>query len=788
MSFSALYRLSFYTMLVVASLVMSVEVGDINYAMIFPAAVAVAGVVAFLTVDRSRQPLFDDATLNVMALLSLPLLALEYFSSALNILLLALGHWLIYLELNLMFRPKTIHEDWELFLLGLVQVMIGTMSSQSDSVGLMLITWAILALWVLGLFSLEREALRAVRADPRAPLDEKTSEELYPGLLNAPFLFSALRVTLTTLALGGVIFLAMPRRTNMNYLRAVESQTQHLTGFDDEVQLGQLGEILENDAVVMSIELFNEAGERLTLDGEPLWRGVTMARYDHGRWYRQRKSSGVFPNVEPESLRNPELARPPRVIRQLIKLESNDSPALFGLRPMLDAASPRRSGSDRRYGPTLNSIDGSISRNDTRSGLYDYEVTSLVDADIIQPGERRPDSYTRKFLLMSLPEDDRIQEQLKQIADRVIAANVAPGRRSDPRAVAVALESYLRDSGEFGYSLKLTVKDPSLDPVIDFLINRKEGHCEYFASALTLLLRSAGIPARMVNGFKGGDWNDLARIVSVRQKHAHSWVEAYLGDTRELDPSHPLEPAIASDTQLEDEPLPRWLTLDPTPGIERDRSVAMVGGFRENFRQITDLIRYVWVFYIVGYNSERQNRLIYQPIRFLVSEAKRGFGIMGDMLQKGYAQLLQLLRFESTGSLFSWRGLIVSFIGLLLLAGLVYAAVWLGRKTLRWLRGQDERSIALSAGAAHYRRLALLLAEYGLERPPAETQEEFAHRATQFLTARGSNTETIADVPRLVVDAFYRVRFGHLDLSPKMLQQLEARLDALEASLHASQA
>ena len=72
--------------------------------------------------------------------------------------------------------------------------------------------------------------------------------------------------------------------------------------------------------------------------------------------------------------------------------------------------------------------------------------------------------------------------------------------------------------------------DPTLDPVVDFLVNRKAGHCEYFASALTLLLRSVGIPARMVNGFKGGDWNDLAQVLYVRQKHAHSWVEAYLGD------------------------------------------------------------------------------------------------------------------------------------------------------------------------------------------------------------------------------------------------------------------
>ena len=69
---------------------------------------------------------------------------------------------------------------------------------------------------------------------------------------------------------------------------------------------------------------------------------------------------------------------------------------------------------------------------------------------------------------------------------------------------------YLRQSGDFSYTLKLEVTDPTLDPVEDFLVNRKSGHCEYFASALALLLRSVGIPARVVNGFKGGDWNGMA--------------------------------------------------------------------------------------------------------------------------------------------------------------------------------------------------------------------------------------------------------------------------------------
>ena len=117
-------------------------------------------------------------------------------------------------------------------------------------------------------------------------------------------MISAARVTLTTLALGGVIFLAMPRRPSSDRTRGVEAAGQHLTGFDDEVQLGQLGEILESDSVVMSVELYDDRGPaRLDPEGEPLWRGMTMARYENGRWFRQGADVGPLPDRSADELR-----------------------------------------------------------------------------------------------------------------------------------------------------------------------------------------------------------------------------------------------------------------------------------------------------------------------------------------------------------------------------------------------------------------------------------------------------------------------------------------------------
>ena len=764
MRFESLYRISFYAMLVVSSLVMSVDAPDNKIAMLFPLGVALACLVAFLTVDRDPRLGFSKNVADLLSLGSIVLLLIEYKLDEKQ-LLLALGHWLVYLQIVLIFRKKSVEGDWWLFSLGLVEVLVGCVISQSDVIGIILLCWAILSLWVFGLFLLQREAVRARVGFGGKGAAGSNRGELYPGVFTLQFVTASVRLTLLSLALGGVIFLAMPRKVAFSKNQGNPANAQHLTGFNDEVELGQLGEILENDDVVMSIELFDENNEKITSlgplqsteGGEPLWRGVTMTTYERGRWTRQSRKSATFPIIPPSSMRVLDPKRPRGFIRQVIKLEANDSTVLFGLRPMLNASMSRPNDA----GPDLNGLDGSIYLNDTRNGTIDYEVRSYRDTDLPQPGENSP-SIRRRNLLLSMP--DAIRPRFHAIAKSVIE-KLPLDQQNDVRAKAKALEHYLRDSGEFGYTLNLDVVNRDLDPVEDFLINRKEGHCEYFASALTLLLRSADIHARIVNGFKGGDWNNLASLMSVRQKHAHSWVEYYAGDVPGSDRS------------------PLWLTLDPTPSTERSLSVAKVGGIAGNFRQSTDFIRYVWVFYILGYSADRQNALVYQPAMRLIREARRGFWIMSEAARDAKAQFQRLMTFRSMKSFFSIRGLAVSFVLLLVALGVIRGVVALARWIYRRFHGLEEGVGAIGAGAAQYRRLATLLARYGLERPPAETQEEFARRAMLYLAGKGDNGVEVVDVPRVVVEAFYQSRFGHLELPEETIKSIESRLDALELSL-----
>ena len=747
MSSDQVYRASFYLMLTVSTVILTGDSTTSGLDWLLPFVVALGGLLAFLTVDQKPQWSLPRSLANLLALATIVPVYLEYNADS-SQLIRCLGHWVVYLQLVKYILPKTAEDDWFLFLLGLMQVLIGSVVNQSDLVGAMLVVWTLLAVWVLGLFFLQREARRyQLQGAVGAPADA-TNPDPYAGLFDFSYLAATAKVLAITLLLGGLFFLMLPRKPGVTKARPGPSMAKHLTGFDDEVRLGQLGEILENDSIVMNVEFTDDNHQTKPPPAEPLWRGVTLAQYEGGRWRRPPQnhphSIASFP-ISATRSRNRD-----RLIRQTIKLEPNDSSTLFALRPVVELSA----GFQQQLSPFLNPIDGTIFRPEYR-GSYEYQVCSDSEIDSPQPGELPP-SAERRRLYLSMPES--LKQRLRAIALPLVE-NLPGEGITGTEARARALESYLRDSGEFGYTLEMAIENPRLDPVEDFLLNRKEGHCEYFASALALLLRSIDIPCRLINGFKGGDWNDLTRTMNIRQKHAHSWVEAYLGTD---DRGHPL-----------------WITLDPTPGAERERSIAQVGT-SPSVLPFADTIRYIWVFYIQGYDAERQNRLIYTPLRFVAREVRQGYALLWSWVKQG---VFSLFHFPNFGSLISVRGFIVSFLVLSAVTAVVLLLRWIATRLFRWWRGSDEESASLTAGIQIYRRLSQLLAAHHIERGPCETHGEFARRAGSFLRQRGLQVQAIADVPGKVVDAFHQVRFGHRELDPADLVALEASLDSLESSL-----
>ena len=138
------------------------------------------------------------------------------------------------------------------------------------------------------------------------------------------------------------------------------------------------------------------------------------------------------------------------------------------------------------------------------------------------------------------------------------------------------------------YSLTAVQMDTSLDPVEDFLINHRTGNCEFFASAMTLMLRSQGIPARLVNGFKGGYTNDIDGTFEVQQMHAHTWVEAYINN--------------------------EWKTFDPTP-TARSVSVASMAPELKPLADLKMWLNELWSRFVLNVSLDEQKKRFYDPIK-----------------------------------------------------------------------------------------------------------------------------------------------------------------------------
>ena len=139
------------------------------------------------------------------------------------------------------------------------------------------------------------------------------------------------------------------------------------------------------------------------------------------------------------------------------------------------------------------------------------------------------------------------------------------------------MEAFLRT--QFRYTLDLE-RVSQLDPLQEFLFVRRAGHCEYFAAAMAVMLRSLGVPARVVNGFQRGEWNPYGQYYIVRYYDAHSWVEAYLPDAG-------------------------WVTFDPTPRA----TVDVLAGRTPAFLYL-DSLRLQWHRYVVNWTLRDQIRAV----------------------------------------------------------------------------------------------------------------------------------------------------------------------------------
>ncbi len=499
--------------------------------------------------------------------------------------------------------------------------------------------------------------------------------------------FSLARVTpslmLMILVGAAAVFFLLPRMS-AGYLSSYSFGTDFSTGFSDRVQLGRIGQIQQSNAVVMHIQIDGDPHGRYALH----WRGVALANFDGINWWNPREPYlplyrdpyGRFPvplfsqGVAQAALARTQaaLGRSTRLIHYRVLMEPIGTNVFF-----LAPWARRVSGA---YSSVQIDRSGAVYDLDGQRAVSLYEA----DSDISTPSPEQLRGAGNElppfsFAYLQLPGlDPRIPRLAAQIA----------GSAHNSYDKAVALESYLKT--HYGYTLQLP-SSPVADPLANFLFERKQGHCEYFASSMAIMLRTLRIPSRVVNGFTSDEFNDVTGNYVVRARDAHAWVEAYF-------------------------PNYGWITFDPTPG----GATGSPQGWGRVMLYL-DAASSFWREWVISYDSSHQSVLGQTVLTGTRSsmERTRMWARLRYACMLNWARKRQQSAQRAPGSWVSGSVAVV-----LLLLGLANANRIARMIRARQLQLHPERAPD-QAAAMWYERMARYLARRGVRKSATQTAQEF---------------------------------------------------------------
>jgi hypothetical protein len=372
----------------------------------------------------------------------------------------------------------------------------------------------------------------------------------------------------TTLIVTFLFFTFFPRFT-IGQFSARLLKDQPISGFSPEIRLGEMGAILSNSTPVARVRFWEPPPPSIL--NEFYLRGFPLKEFDGENWKRGEKQrfqtlySSTQTFLLGSTLRNPSGVT--------IYLEDIGVPYLLFL-PLQ-----------------------TLSLKLPTTTLFLYE-----DGSVALPFARYPLKYEAFFLPSPLP--DLPWEKIPSfplLPPHLIPYTELPSGISIPPEIEKRIQGkelgwvpqVLKEFRSYTYTLEL----PGPNPLATFF-SKKKGHCELFATAFIILLRKQGIPARIVNGFRGGEWIEEGGYLLVRERNAHSWVEAWI-------PSY------------------GWIPLDPTPPSEPPK--AFFSLVVEQYQRMVERLKFLWITYIVDYNWEMQKEgweKARQKTRFLFAPQK----------------------------------------------------------------------------------------------------------------------------------------------------------------------
>jgi len=613
-------------------------------------------------------------------------------------LLHGLIHLLTLLGLLKLFLRTNDRDFRDLYIISFFQLLAASATTTSMAFLVVFLLYLFLGIWVFMLLHLKQEGAERSR---------------WWSAMPARLVPTGLAVSFMALLLSMLLFVAIPR-TGRAFLPGRAATGTMLAGFSEKVELGSFGKIQTESSVVMRIRLPNVRPE--DLQRLPLrWRGVAFDRFDGSAW----TMSG--PEREPTEQSRGGLATfetpsgAGRLLRQEIALEPIGTNVVFAApRLMQLLGNFPRLFTDAAMTVTLPSPPAHRIMYLALSELEAPDPSAMDGA-----GGTYPAAVREAYL------------QLPPLAPRVqaLAEGLARGARN-PFEVAHRVEGYLRKG--YRYSLDLQ-RDSRYDPLDDFLFVQRAGNCEYFAASMAVLLRAAGVPARVVNGFQRGEWNEYGGYLAVKQRDAHSWVEVYF-------------------------PKGGWISFDPSP---RGSGDAARNSLLARISRYLDALGMRWDRYVVAYDLSDQLRLVsvargradllrWQAIGLLRGLERAAEGAAHSAAARPRASVLLLLAMALAG--------VGAFV---VLRKRLFAGGFIGKRG-----GQGT--------ARFYRELLRVLARKGFAKGVGETPREFAE------AVEASGRPDLAGVSQ-VIENYYQVRYGGRSLSDFQKACIEQTLHRVAA-------
>ncbi|MEE9613820.1 MAG: DUF3488 and transglutaminase-like domain-containing protein [Thermodesulfobacteriota bacterium] len=501
----------------------------------------VGAAMAVSLILNTRKPVaFPPALWTLLAVLVFALFLMDYLMVSGRLIDASARFLTVFVAFKL-FDLKETRDHVILYSLVFFQILAAAASTVSPLFFLLLAAFVMCAIWAMIIFTVKRE------------FDEcsSPSETIPDGIFGSTFFGWTVVLTAVSLVITFALFLIIPRM-GLGFFESKTLNTVKVVGFSEGVDLGVLGPVKLDSTVVMRVELPGRSEEP---PGPLYFRGTALDRYEGDGWTRtigeREVRGGAGGNFIIMNAAGP-------LLEQKIMLEPLETEVLFAASRgvVLSGGFPR----------LWTDATGSIYLAAPPYSRIEYTAWSRL-----APGGTsmdRPPSEEEIALYLQLPSTPDLPA-LKTLADDLTGGN---GKNS-VLARVMTIESHLKSN--YRYTLS-PARGAGRTPIEDFLFFTREGYCEHYATAMVLLLRSVGIPARMVTGFLHGRWNEFGGYLLVRQQDAHTWVEAYVDGLG-------------------------WVSFDPTPPGDAPPASALSG-----LAFYMDSLRWRWARYVINYSLSDQ--------------------------------------------------------------------------------------------------------------------------------------------------------------------------------------